>query len=127
MKSIKRGRGPSAMNAAGAAFAVIFGIIWVFGAISMGAPAFFPLFGLCFIGIAVFQIVYNYRNATGKNRYSEYDIVDETEETDPFQERFGNAGKRTDGETKERGSFCPYCGAAVEHEHRFCKQCGREL
>ena len=39
MKSIKPGRGPSMMGAVGAAFAVVFGIIWTMAAASMGAPS----------------------------------------------------------------------------------------
>ena len=35
MRSIKPGRGPSMMGAAGAVFAVIFGIIWTFAAAGM--------------------------------------------------------------------------------------------
>ena len=53
-----------------------FGVIWTIAVISMGAPVFFPLFGLIFIGIGVAQAVYHFRNATGENRYSYFDIVD---------------------------------------------------
>jgi hypothetical protein len=42
--------------------AVIFGIFWMGTATSMGAPAFFPLFGLVFIGAAIFGMV----NGTAK-------------------------------------------------------------
>ena len=85
MKSIKPGRGPSMMNAAGAVFAVIFGIIWTIAAAGMGAPFFFPLFGLLFIGMGVMSAVYNFKNATGEERYSTFDIVDSDEEPDPPQ------------------------------------------
>ena len=40
MKSIKPGRGPSAMGAMGSIIAVIFGIFWTIAAASMGAPFF---------------------------------------------------------------------------------------
>ena len=49
MKSVKPGRGPSAMGAVGSVIAVIFGIFWTITAASMGAPFFFPLFGVLFI------------------------------------------------------------------------------
>lgn len=88
MKSVKPGRGPSAMGAVGAVVGVVFGIIWTVAAVSMGAPIFFPLFGLVFITIGIVQAVYNFINATGENRYSEYDIVDENEEPDPLNRRF---------------------------------------
>src|SRR6478736_2979854 len=34
-----------------------FGIFWISMAVSHGAPAFFPLFGLVFIGAAIFNII----------------------------------------------------------------------
>ena len=49
MKHVKPGRGPSAMGAFGAIIAVIFGIFWTVSTASMGAPAFFPIFGVIFI------------------------------------------------------------------------------
>ena len=51
MKSIKPGRRRSRYNAVGAVIGIVFGIIWTIAALSMGAPFFFPLFGLVFIGI----------------------------------------------------------------------------
>ena len=88
MKSIKPGRGPSMMSSVASIGAAIFGLIWTIAAASMGAGPF-ALFGLVFIGMAVASGVYNFKNATSENRYSTYDIVDSTEETDPFNERFG--------------------------------------
>ena len=82
MKSIKRGRGPSMMQGAGSIFAAVFGVLWTVMAVSMGAPVIFALFGVCFIGIAVVQAVYNFKNASGGERFSEFDIVDSREEGD---------------------------------------------
>ncbi len=96
MKSIKPGRRRSRYNAVGAVIGIVFGIIWTIAALSMGAPFFFPLFGLVFIGMGVYNAVYNYRNATSENRYSEFDITDENEEPDPLNERYG-ARKSADG------------------------------
>mgnify|MGYP002534121825 CR=1 FL=1 len=61
MKSIKPGRRRSRYNAVGAVIGIVFGIIWTIAALSMGAPFFFPLFGLVFIGMGVYNAVYNYR------------------------------------------------------------------
>ena len=44
MKSIKPGRGPSMMNAAGAVFAAIFGVLWIIMTVKMGAPLVYRLF-----------------------------------------------------------------------------------
>lgn len=49
---------PSAAGSmVGGVVAVVFGIIWMIGASSMGAPGIFPLFGLVFIGVAVVGMV----------------------------------------------------------------------
>ena len=79
MKSVKPGRGPSGMKFIGSVFAIEFGIFWTIMAARMGAPAFFPIFGVIFIIMGIVQAAYNYRNATGKNRYSSFDITDEGE------------------------------------------------
>lgn len=89
MKSIKPGRGPSMMGGFGALASVAFGVIWTLAAINMGAPVFFPLFGLVFIALGVGQAIYNFRNAKGENRYSAFDIVDSDEEDDPLNRRYG--------------------------------------
>ena len=133
MRSIKPGRGPSMMGGFMGIFAAVFGVIWTLAAASMGAPFFFCLFGVMFIIIAIVQAIYNFKNATGKNRYSAYDIVDEHEETDPFNERFGGSGyeepKYNDWDAPGTGTseYCPYCGARVEDDFAFCNKCGKKL
>ncbi len=146
MKSIKPGRGPSMMSGVASIGAGIFGLIWTIAAASMGAGPF-ALFGLVFIGMAVASAVYNIKNATSENRYSTFDIVDSTEEMDPFNERFGSkqavsadfdhyadgtprfsentaSAGRTDSSVN---AFCPYCGNAVEKDFIYCNNCGKEL
>ncbi len=128
MKSIKPGRGPSAMGAVGAVVGVGFGILWTAMAVSMGAPIFFPLFGILFIGMGIAQAVYHFKNATGKNRYSAFDITEEGEEPDPLNQYFGQG--ETQAPSPEEGEirFCPYCGAKLQGENfAFCPQCGQEL
>ena len=80
MRSIKRGRGPSMMNCVGSILAAIFGVVWTIIAINMGAPFFFPIFGIIFVIVGIVQAAYNYKNATGKNRFSEFDITEENGE-----------------------------------------------
>lgn len=36
---------------------IVFGVFWMIASSSMGAPGIFPLFGLVFIGIAIFGIM----------------------------------------------------------------------
>ena len=130
MKSIKPGRGPSMMGGIGSVAAVLFGAIWTFAAASTGAPVFFPLFGLVFIGVGIANAVYAFKNASGGNRYSAFDIVDSSEEPDPLNERFGgqNAPK-ADGKPGKLGEFayCPYCGAKLGEGFTYCGKCGKAL
>ena len=128
MRSIKRGRGPSFMGGVVSVFVAIFGVIWMMGALSIGAPPLFACAGLVFCGIAIADAIYNFKNATGKQRYSEYDIVDSSEEIDPLNERFGEQIQTTDGnEAREAFAFCPYCGAKREKDHLYCGRCGKKI
>lgn len=132
MKSIKPGRGPSAMSAISSIAAAVFGVFWIITAVSMGAPLIFPVFGIIFIVMSIAQAVYNYKNATSKNRFSSFDITDSGEESDPFNERFM---EKTNDEVVENkaqalntvSNFCPYCGAEVQDGFEFCRSCGKKL
>lgn len=129
MKSIKPGRGPSAMGAAGSIFVAIFGVFWTIMATNAGAPIFFTLFGIGFVIIAVIQGFYNFYNATNENRMSVYDITDENEESDPLQERLG-VGHRNDNAVDKEindANFCPYCGEPLHEEFSFCPKCGKRI
>lgn len=125
MKSIKPGRGPSAMGLVGSIIAVLFGLFWTilaFG-ITRDAPfplvgIIFPLFGVIFIIAGIANAIYSYKNVTGKERMSIIDIVDEDEEGDPLNRRFGQQNTRT---------FCPYCGTKTSDHYRFCPSCGSDI
>ena len=121
MKSIKPGRGPSMMSGIVGIFMVGFGILWTL--IAAQASPVFALFGVLWTGIAM--TVYNFKNATGKNRYSQFDITDGNEEPDPLNERFGSDSVKNVEETDSE--FCPYCGNKVEGEYEFCNKCGKKL
>lgn len=128
MKSVKPGRGPSAMGALGSVVMAVVGLLWTIMASSMGAPGIFPLFGVLFIIIAVVNGIYNYKNATGKNRYSTFDITEDGEETDPLQQRFGQLHVNDDTRASSPGaSFCPYCGEPAQTDYEFCSKCGKRL
>ena len=128
MKSIKPGRGPSMMNGIGSIAAGIFGIIWTIVVLASGAPPFFALFGIVFILLALIQAGYHIKNATGRNRFSSFDITDEQEESDPFANRFENSQSKQTSESENiKSRFCPYCGAKAEEEYQFCNQCGKKL
>lgn len=128
MKSIKRGRGPSMMEGVVSVFMAIFGILWMIAAAGMGG-GFFALFGLVFVGIAVVQAVYSFRNATGENRYSEYDVTSGSEEPDPLNVRFGSRQVNDFVHQQEdtESEFCPYCGTKAEKGYVYCNKCGKKL
>ncbi len=125
MKSIKRGRGPSFMGGIMSIIVGLFGVFWTILAASAGG-GMFALFGIIFIAVAVFNAIYNFKNATSKNRYSEYDITEGNEEIDPFNERFGNQNNNSNKKTSE-SKFCPYCGVSVSAEYEYCNNCGKKL
>jgi len=128
MKSIKPGRGPSMMSGAVGIVMICFGLLWT--ALAASLSPIFAIFGILWTAIAVMNTVYNFKNATGKNRYSSYDIVDSREETDPLNERYGRSHEEETYEgpiPDEAPAFCPWCGNPVEDGHRFCSRCGKEL
>lgn len=122
------------MGAGGSIFAALFGVFWTYMAVSMGAPWFFALFGIFFIVAAVIQFFYHYKNATGKNRFSAFDITEEGEEPDPLdpvperelESRTAPEEERTKSGENAAG-FCPYCGHPTEQGFIFCRKCGRRL
>ena len=139
MKRVKPGRAPSAMGAAMSAVIAVFGVFWTIAALSIGAPVFFALFGVVFLVVAIVQAMYNFKNATGKERFSVMDIVDDDEEGDPT-DRWVCGGVDADESVSERKAdeksasdfeaevnFCPYCGAKAEKTFRFCRKCGKRI
>ena len=118
--------------------AAAFGVVWTLIVVSARGPWFMALFGVIFIALAVAQAVYNFKNATSKNRYSSFDVVDSNEEPDPFNERFGNQsstgsmGDRDDDsglldQAEDGHKYCPYCGAETEPDYEYCASCGKKL
>ena len=132
MKSIKPGRGPSAMGAIGSVAVGAFGIFWTITASSMGAPSFFVFFGIVFVGIAIIQGIYHYKNATEKNRMSLFDITDNNSEPDPM-DNFINNSERFDNHEKQDiniqdVNYCPFCGNKVmDDTYKYCSKCGKEI
>ncbi|SHK25184.1 zinc ribbon domain-containing protein [Paramaledivibacter caminithermalis] len=141
MKSIKPGRGPSGMSFIGSVVAVVFGIFWTivafgitakspFGVVGMGS--IFPLFGIVFIVMGVIQAAYHYKNATGKDRFSEFDIVDSSEEEDP-SDKWIKRKPEANGEKEDQEylntekNYCPYCGASLDNSYSFCPKCGKAI
>lgn len=131
MKSIKPGRGPSAMGAIGSVGVGMFGIFWTITASRMGAPTFFVFFGVIFVGLAIVQGIFHFKNATGTNRMSIFDITEE--EPDPIED-YLNKDRRQNNEGLEEMhnnddiNFCPYCGnKVVDDSFKYCPKCGNEL
>ena len=85
--------------------------------------------GFLFIAMGVVNLIYHTKNATGEERYSLMDIVDENEEPDPLNEKFGKPGDAPSPAAPAGGEsrFCPYCGAPVDEGYAFCPKCGKKL
>ncbi len=127
MKHIKPGRGPSMMGGVMSIAIGVFGVIWTVVAAGMGG-GLFALFGVVFVIVAVVQAAYHFKNATSKERYSSFDIVDSAEEPDPLNERFGaKTQTRTAASAAKKSKFCPWCGSKVDEEFEFCNECGKKL
>lgn len=129
MKSIKPGRAPSMMGGFMGIAVAMFGVIWTIAAASAGG-GLFALFGVVFVIIAIATSVYNFKNATSKNRYSAYDITEEGEEPDPLNQRFGsdqNEPYEYDSTSSQLNLFCPYCGTPVDGDYAYCNRCGKRL
>ena len=139
MKSIKPGRGSSAMEVVFGIFGIGFGVFWTILAASITQGAgivglIFPLFGVAFIVLGVIRTAYSAQNAFGKNRYSEYDITEDGEEPDPFDPRnadredmYRGTAPHSQTPPPSEGGFCPYCGAPVQADYEFCRRCGKRL
>jgi len=134
MRSIKPGRGPSAMGAMGSAASGLFGIVWTIAAINMGAPIYFALFGVIFVVLAIAQGIYHYKNATGKNRMSLVDITDNNSEPDPL-DNFIHNSKSFENQTHEEQynnvdnlNYCPFCGnKIIDAAYNYCTNCGEDI
>ncbi len=126
MKSIKPGRGPSMMGTVGSVISVIFGIAWIGIVDSMGAPSIFVFFGILFVILGVVNVVYNLTNATSKNRFSVYDLVDSNEERDPL-DRYIKKETISKKQNDIEDFFCPYWGYRGKKDFDFCVKCGEKL
>ena len=123
VKSIKPGRGPSMMSGVVGVLMISFGVLWT--AFAFSFSPIIALFGVLWTGVAITITVYNFKNATGKNRYSQFDITDSNEEPDPLNERFGNAQsfENSARNTASGSAYCPYCGTPVGDGFEFCNRC----
>lgn len=135
MYSVKPGRGPSFMGAIGGIIGALFGVIWTVGAMSIGAPPFFALFGVLFVGMAIVSAVYNFYNATSRNRMSTFDVTTNAEESDPIADALGyrDASRQSPqggsslGPRQFPGDHCPFCGAKAGPDFDFCPKCGKDI
>ena len=137
MRSTKPGRGPSGLSFIGSVFAVVFGTFWIMSAFPMirGIRLFgviIPIF-VFFLGMGIATAIYHYKNATGKNRFSKFDITESGEEGDPaddWMRRELEEERRSGRDAREaagRLRYCPYCAAELNGRDRYCPQCGKQL
>lgn len=141
MYYLKPGRGPSFLGGIGAIAAGMFGIGWTAMAMSIGASPFIVLFGVLFVFLAAGMGAYHFYNATSRNRFSQWDLTTDQEESDPISNMMGY-GKQIhfsqdlaegdqeewyDSEGQYGGEYCPFCGNKVEKQFDFCPNCGKDI
>ena len=124
MKSIKPGRGQSMVSGTVSVVVALVGVGWTIGAVSMGA-GYMAFFGIAFIVIALVNAAEGFYNATAEKRMSVMDVVNEGEEPDPLNERFGSSTVAQVPRTA--AAYCPYCGTPTEPDYVFCPRCGKAL
>lgn len=95
------------MGGVASVVSIMIGILWMISVSRITSPMgelrssfsgvarILPLFGLVFISIGIANAIYNFRNATARNRYSILDITDSETEPDPLNERFGQDRNET--------------------------------
>lgn len=136
MRSVKPGRGPSAMGAVGGVIAIAFGVLWTIVAYNLtqnspfsGFSVIFPLFGVLFIIVGIVNTIYSAGNAVRRDRYSLLDITDDREEPDPLNQEFGRQrpAEAEPADSDDAIHFCPHCGAKVSPGFEFCPRCGKRL
>ena len=118
------------MGMVGSIIGAFFGVFWTVMAAQSGAPGIFVAFGVVFILLAVAGGIYNLVNATGQNRFSEFDIVQSSAEPDPFAPRRAHPSDPATTANLEAladGRFCPFCGAALSAEFNYCPKCGKAI
>lgn len=94
----------------------------------MGAPFFFVLFGVVFVGAAITGVVFNLYNATSRNRFSHLDIVRRQSEIDPLDEMLTSGHDRDHINPRPSQShYCPSCGTPASSDFQFCPKCGNQL
>lgn len=127
---VKPGRGMSFIGFIGSIIVVAFGIGWLILVIysfrkenELDSPSFyfFLLFGIIFILVGIGSAIYNYKNAFSKKRFSVFDIVEDSKESDPFESPI-KKGRQSDAL-----NYCPYCDSPVEESFSFCPKCGKGL
>ncbi len=117
MRQIKPGHVPSKIGFFSSIAAIIFAIFWILGAVEIGAPFVFPLFGIVFIIIGIAYARYSYKNAFGEKLISVYDIVDYSEENEIIERKINDTGVI---------NYSPYCGNPVKESFSFCPKCGKK-
>ncbi len=135
MYSVKPGRGPSLIGGVAGIVVAVFGVIWTIGALSMGAPQIFALYGLVFVVIAIVGVVYNFINATSRNRMSTFDVTTDGEEDDPIAKALGYGDRSRSSEQSQEpegprrfpGEHCPFCGAKAGPDFHYCPKCGKDI
>ena len=100
-------------------FGLVFSIFWCIMAASMGAW-FMLIFGIPFVGMMGFHLAMSIKMMNAEKNKTK-------EPWEGGQSYTSTYTPPVSQPTGQRGSFCPYCGGAVEETFEYCPKCGRKL
>lgn len=160
MKNVKRKRGPSFLSFLGSLAAIIFGVLWTVlayvGTSSLRATDgtmkivgyAFPIFGIIFILMGIFEATYNFKRAMSQKKSIEEDTLQEDENRtfslfskknkNPYRSTRSSSNAEDEYEDEDYDfsqtnpnmsfkKYCTECGAPLDKNYKYCPECGKKI
>lgn len=117
-------------NGFGVAYVIVFMIIfigfllfWIESSLAMGAPLFFPIFGIGVLVLVVLQFLAGIKSHQNmeERRREQSKHVDQ-----PMMNDYANTYDESPKQSS-RNDFCPFCGAKIQKTFEYCPKCGNHL
>ncbi|MCH4887493.1 hypothetical protein EZV73_07915 [Acidaminobacter sp. JC074] len=122
MRNMRQDNRSPVVKMLSAAFGIVFAFFWTGTAVRMGAPKFFVLFGVFFIGMSIYQFVTQIKHLTKKRHKVSESLDDDNRQVEALLER----DVKSPVETKSY-NFCPECGEQLKKKYKRCPACGDKL